>query len=133
MITELAKDTRLNFFSRLHPANILAVGTAVLLAFAQKGGKGALILWPLFGTVNQLLAALALLVITLYLYRRKANVFYVFLPFLFMVSMTGWAMVYNIEKFLSQHLWHLFIIGIFIFLLEVWMIVESLKVMGRRE
>lgn len=37
--------------------SLIAVGTALLLAFATgAGGKGALKLWPLFGAVNQTLA-----------------------------------------------------------------------------
>ena len=47
------------------------VGSALLLAFATgASGKGALKLWPLFGAVNQTLAALALIIITLYLKAR---------------------------------------------------------------
>ena len=47
------------------------MGTALILAFATgASGNGAMKLWPLFGAVNQTLAALALIVITLYLKAR---------------------------------------------------------------
>jgi carbon starvation protein len=54
-----------------HPATLLAVTTAFLLAFYNGSGNGALVLWPLFGSVNQLLAGLALMVITAYLASKK--------------------------------------------------------------
>ena len=54
-----------------HHFTSIAVGSALILAFATGAdGKGALELWPLFGAVNQTLAALALIIITLYLKAR---------------------------------------------------------------
>ncbi len=54
-----------------HHFTSIAVGSALILAFATGAdGKGALKLWPLFGAVNQTLAALALIIITLYLKAR---------------------------------------------------------------
>ena len=44
----------------------------MLLAFATgANGAGALKLWPLFGAVNQTLAALSLIIVTLYLKSRS--------------------------------------------------------------
>ena len=126
VISELAQGSRLNFLSYRHPATLVAVLSALALAFAQKGGKGAMILWPLFGTVNQLLAGLALLVITVYLVKRKVNAIYTFIPFLFMTVMTGWALLLNIRNFYHTHIWHLFSIGLGVFFLEIWMIGESI-------
>jgi len=126
VISELAQGSRLNFLSYRHPATLVAVLSALALAFAQKGGKGAMILWPLFGTVNQLLAGLALLVITVYLVKRKINAIYTFIPFLFMTVMTGWALLLNIRNFYHTHIWHLFSIGLGVFFLETWMIGESI-------
>lgn len=52
-------------------ATCVVVLAACALAFAKPGAKGALILWPLFGSLNQLVAGLALGVITVYLYKQK--------------------------------------------------------------
>ncbi len=112
-------------------ATFLAVFTAFLLAFAQKGGKGALILWPLFGTVNQLLAGLALLVATVYLARLKKPIWFAALPMIFMIFMTGWAMILNIEKFARTHNTLLLTIGVIVFLLEIWMIIEAVIALGK--
>ncbi|HIE43488.1 MAG TPA: carbon starvation protein A [Candidatus Omnitrophica bacterium] len=128
-ISELTSNTQLHFLSYRHPATAFAVVTAMLLAFAQKGGKGALILWPLFGTVNQLLAGLALLVVTVYLYKRKKSIVYTVSPMIFMIVMTGWAMISNIQSFFKDGRYHLFIIGLMVLVLEIWMIIESLIMM----
>ncbi len=130
VIAEIFQGTPVKVFTQRHPATLLAVLTALFLAFIQKGGKGALILWPLFGTVNQLLAGLALLVITVYLYRRGISPWVAFLPFLFMIVMTGWALLLNLRNFWGKSP-HLFFIGLVIFLLELWMIGESVAAMRK--
>ncbi|BBD07479.1 carbon starvation protein A [Desulfovibrio ferrophilus] len=115
-------------------ATLVAVGTAALLCFHDGTSigavkKGALALWPLFGTVNQLMAAMALLVITVYLARKKVRTVFTAVPLVFMVAMTGWAMVYNLNNFMAKQNWMLFGIGLAVFLLEIWMIIESVIVL----
>ncbi len=83
---------------------VFALVSAAILAFATgASGQGALTLWPLFGAVNQLLAALALLVITLYL-KRKGGLKYLVtaLPCLFMLVMTLWAVIVNERNFIAD-------------------------------
>lgn len=43
----------------------------------------------------------------------------------FMLVMTGWAMVMNIQQFYQEQNWLLVFIGLVVFILEVWMLVES--------
>jgi carbon starvation protein len=111
--------------AKKHPATLIAVGTALFLAFYNGSGKGALTLWPLFGATNQLLAGLALLVVTIYLARKKVSIAYTAIPMFFMIFMTGWAMILNIQKFYSTSKWLLLGIGLAVFVLEIWMIIES--------
>jgi carbon starvation protein len=104
---------------------MIAVGSALLLAFYNGSGKGAMTLWPLFGCTNQLLAALSLLVVTVYLAHKKYPVIYTMIPMLLMVVLTGWAMYYTIAKFYHDKNWLLLFIGLIIVVLEIWMIIES--------
>ncbi len=62
----------------------LATGISVAggLLFAFSGGAGAL--WPLFGSVNQLLAAIALLAVTVWLMKTRQASLFVRLPMFFM-------------------------------------------------
>jgi len=139
VITELSASLRLKPLTNKHAATAVAVLSAGVLALADGEGKGGLLLWPLFGATNQLLAALSLLVITIYLAKRAKPVVYTLVPFFFMVVMTGWAMAFQLQKFLNdftrgQGNLHLLIISSTIVLLEIWMIAEAAVVLkkGRR-
>jgi len=126
IISELARAVRLPWLGRRHPATALAVLSALWLAFqGGSGGKGALILWPVFGAMNQLLAGLALLVITVWLARNHKPLWITVLPMLFMLGMTGWAMVISIQQFHAQNNRLLLVISVITLLLEGWMLAES--------
>jgi carbon starvation protein len=127
VITELSASYRSRIFASRHRATALAVVTAALLALSQGGGRGGLILWPLFGTANQLLAALSLLVLSVYLLKKRIRALYTLIPMVFMIAVTGWAMVINLQEFVLGGDWHLAIIGGLILLLEIWMIVEAVS------
>ena len=131
IISEFSAAHNVKFFQNRYAATTVAVVTAAGLAFYDGSGKGALKLWPLFGTVNQLLAALALLLLTVYFVRNKKPVLISLLPFLFMVVMTGWAMLLNIGQYFSEGNWLLFVIGLIVFVLEIWMIIESVVVLKK--
>jgi carbon starvation protein len=98
------------------------------LAFATGAdGKGALKLWPLFGAVNQTLAALALIIITLYLKARGGLKWMVAgLPAIFMSVMTIWAVIMNQVKFGATHNMLLQVINIVILFIALWIVVEGL-------
>lgn len=49
--------------------------------------------WTLFGASNQLLAALTLLAITVWLHQRRQHVAFTLIPMLFVLSITLWALV----------------------------------------
>lgn len=131
VISELATVYKFPKLTGRHPATMIAVITAFILAFYNGSGKGALILWPLVGTVNQLLSSLALLVITIYLAKKKISTVYTIIPMIFMAIMTGWAMVLNLEEFFTTSNWLLFFIGLAVFFLEIWMMIECVVVMKK--
>ncbi len=130
VISELANDLHIPFMTNRWTATTFAVLTAAGLAFATgANGSGAMILWPLFGSANQLLAALALLVITLYL-RKKGGFKYMVtaIPCLIMLVITSWSMIENEKEYLAQKNWLLLIIGAGISLLAIWMTIEAMIV-----
>jgi len=131
IVSELSIVCGVPTLGRGHPATLIAVITAFFLAFYNGSGKGALTLWPLFGSVNQLLAGLALLVITAYLAHKKIPLRYTMIPMLFMLIITGWAMIINMGIFYMESNWLLFFIGFVVFVLEIWMVAESVLVLQR--
>lgn len=127
VVGELGESFNVKIVNDRYIGSAIVIVCAGLLAFSgEGGGKGAMILWPLFGTVNQLLAGLALLIITIYLIKKGKPSFYAWIPMVFMVIMTGWAMVYNVKNFIISKNWLLVVIGVIILLLEIWMIIESI-------
>ncbi|MBN2137252.1 MAG: carbon starvation protein A [Sedimentisphaerales bacterium] len=131
VVSEMATNLRIPLLPNRWIATTFVVITAAALAFATgANGTGAMILWPLFGSANQLLGALALLVITLYLKRKGGLKFIVTgIPCLIMLVITNWAMVKNEINFLAKEdplqKWLLVIIGAGIFVLAMWMTIET--------
>jgi carbon starvation protein len=106
VIGELGNRIRLPAMNNRWVATTLAVVTAAALAFSTGwSGKGAQKLWPMFGALNQTLAALALLIVTVYLKRKGGLKFLVTgLPCLFMLVMTLWSMGILEARFIGQHM-----------------------------
>jgi len=70
---------------------LTALAPLALILLAQEGGY--LVFWTLFGAANQLLAALSLLAITMWLHQRRMRIAFTLLPMLFILSITLWALV----------------------------------------
>ena len=128
VIGELGQGLKLNFLTNRYTATAVAVGSALILAFATgASGKGALALWPLFGAVNQTLAALALIIITLYLKAKGGWKWLVAgVPAVFMSIMTIWAVVLNQFKFGTAHNLLLEVVNLIILVIAVWILIEGL-------
>ncbi len=127
VVGELGSSINLLSLNNRWVGTAVAVVTALILAFATGAdGKGALKLWPLFGAVNQTLAALALIIITLYLKARGGLKWMVAgLPAIFMSMMTIWAVIMNQVKFGAAHNMLLQVINIIILFIAVWIVVEG--------
>ncbi|UDQ96785.1 carbon starvation protein A [Lentisphaerota bacterium WC36G] len=125
IVGELAMTAKMPFLAKKHPATLIAVGSALGLAFVDGTGKGAAALWPLFGSLNQLLSGLALLVLTIYLASRKKNYWLCAVPMVFMFVMTFWAMEIKITDFYSKNNYLLLAISVIIIIFQIWMMIES--------
>jgi carbon starvation protein len=100
---------KINWMQKAAPATLLAVASCLLLAFGSGGdGSGGLLIWPLFGTTNQLLAGLTLLVITVMLARLGRPMYVTLVPLLFLLVMTVLALLIQLKGFYEQANWFLF-------------------------
>ncbi|EDX89022.1 carbon starvation protein A [Alcanivorax sp. DG881] len=97
------------WMTRPLPATLLAVLSCLLLAFGAGGadGSGGLLIWPLFGTTNQLLAGLTLLVITIMLVKRGRPAIYTLAPLVFLLVMTLFALLMQLKSFYEKQDWFL--------------------------
>ena len=135
IVRELAKGINVKSLST-QPATLIAVGVAALLCFHDGFSiialkRSSLSLWPLFGVTNQLLATLALFAITVYLAKRNISIKFTLIPAVFMLFVTGWGSIANIQKFLSGDKTFLLVISLISFLLEIWIIFEAFLTLKR--
>ncbi|MBE0637113.1 MAG: carbon starvation protein A [Bacteroidales bacterium] len=111
-------------------ATAIVIISAAILAFVTgTDGKGALMLWPLFGIINQVLAALALVVLTVYL-KKKGGLRWIItaIPAVFMGFNTLWAALLNQISWDKQHNWLLLAVNAVIIILSFWVIIEGVLI-----
>ena len=106
----------------------VVTGGAIALVPGPAGpGSGGLILWPLFGATNQLLAGLAFMVLVFFLLRRNLPVWFAIPPMILMLIMPGWAMLHQIQyDFWPNRSWLLLVFGGAILALQIWMVIEAI-------
>lgn len=141
VIQELAATIHIKPLTNKYAATGLAVFlggmVAMMPANATAGpGSGGLILWPLFGATNQLLAGLAFMVIVFYLRRRNKPIIFALVPMIVMLIMPAWAMLWNMFNgetgwYFNPEKQHLFLFGIAVIGLQIWMMVEGLLVWSK--
>jgi len=143
-LTTLDSATRLLRFNieeigeslRLRPnrylASTIAAGAIAFFAFYEIEGRAAgLALWQLFGSTNQLLAGLALLVVALYLIQRRRRSLPYLLPMVFMMASTLVAMAVKLADFHREGQTVLLVVGGCITLIAVWLVVEAFLALRR--
>jgi carbon starvation protein len=113
-------------------ASFIAVASAFALMISSDGGKGGLKIWPLFGATNQMLAALTLILISLYLIKKKRNAWPFIIPTIFISIITTGGLVLNITRFLSAQNIFLAALAIFLFLTQCWILVESFLILKNK-
>ena len=127
VLTELFTGLNIQAFANRYFSTAVAVILAALLAFSSGGsGKGALALWPMFGAVNQVLAALVLTIITVYLKQRGSLWIISGIPALFMACMTVWAIIVNEGMYLDKGQTLLAVLNIVVLGCAIWVIAEGL-------
>lgn len=135
IINELGVEYDVKPLKKLHLSTFIAVGASAALVLIPEGprglGSGGYLLWPLFGTSNQLLAAISLLIVTIWLKRNGRPIIYTLLPLIFLLFMTLWAMTEQVLFDWSG--WGetdsnilLFVFGAVILGFAVWIILEAI-------
>ncbi|HXV63338.1 MAG TPA: carbon starvation protein A [Vicinamibacteria bacterium] len=125
-IEEVAETIRLPFLGNRYLATSVAVAAIGFFALLEIDGRPAgVALWAVFGTTNQVLAALTLLTVTIYLFARKKNYLYTLVPMAFMLVTTLVAMIANVKRFYLEGNYLLLGVGSSVLVLAVWLVVEG--------
>ena len=116
-------------------ATLIAVACCLLLAFGAGGssGSGGMIIWPLFGSTNQILASLTLLVISVMLIKMGRPARYTLVPMLFVLVMAFFAGILKLQEYYSAGNWLLVTLDIIVLvvcvlvMLEAWTVIKAQK------
>jgi len=118
-------------------ATVVAVGSCLALAFGAGGasGSGGLTIWPLFGSTNQILAGLTLLVLSVMLIKLGRPARYTLIPMVFVLITSSWAAVLKLIEWYQAGNWLLVTIDIVVLVTSVMVILEAASVISsyRRE
>lgn len=113
-------------------ATIIAVGCALGLTFSMGlDGSGGMLIWPLFGTTNQLMAGLTLSVVVIILTQLRRPTWPVLIPLVFVTFMSLWAAVLQVRTFLEAGNWLLLVLDVIIICCAIWVIVEAFTAISK--
>lgn len=135
IINELGEEYEVKPLTKLHTSTLIAVGASAALVLLPEGprglGSGGYLLWPLFGTSNQLLAGISLLLVSIWLKRNGRSIVYTLVPMIFLLIMTLWAMSKQVIFDWSGYgetdgNMLLFIFGAIILGFTIWIILEAI-------
>ncbi|MET3696595.1 carbon starvation protein CstA [Bacillus oleivorans] len=141
IIAEIGEEYNFKAITTKHSATTIAVVASAALTLLPKGpngfGSGGYLLWPLFGTSNQLLAGISLLLIAIWLKRLGRNYMPAFIPMAFLMFMTLWAMISQVFTTWmpfggSNANWLLFIFGAIILVFAFWILITAVSVLSKK-
>ena len=114
-------------------ATLIAVTCCLLLAFGAGGasGSGGLIIWPLFGSTNQILAGLTLLVISVMLMKYGRPARYTMIPMVFVLVTSSWAALIKLQEFYEAGNWLLVTIDVVVVITTLLVILEAASVIAK--
>ncbi|AWW30458.1 carbon starvation protein A [Echinicola strongylocentroti] len=105
----------------------LSTGIVVILSILLISSGGFTTLWPIFGSANQLLAALALLAVAVWLIKKRVNATFVVIPMFFMFTVTLTSLgIFAWKNFMDQA-YVLSIIAGGLFVLSIVLIILAKK------
>ncbi len=140
--TRLARYSFQEFFETSKTKNEKSIlknrfaSTAITVAFglALTFSGHTMTLWPVFGSANQLLAALALLAVTVWVSNLKLNYLFTLIPMIFMfgVTLSALAMLFY-NNLINNNNFVLSIISIILFVLAVLLGAKAYQVLSNNK
>ena len=133
IITEIGAAIKFSLLQNKYIATFCAVVPAIILTMWSISDpvtgsmkQTAWVLWPIFGASNQMLAALTLMILTLYFWQRKKPVLPLFIPMIFIMFITFTSLLIKAQAFYAQGNILLLAINLIMVLLIIWMVLEGI-------
>lgn len=138
ILAELGIALKISVLKNRYIATFAALIPAMLLVFTnvQDPSTGTIkemgwILWPIFGASNQMLAALTLMVLTLYFWDKQKPVLPLFIPMVFIMVVTIISLWTTSVEFFKLNVF-LFSLNMILLLLIIWMVAEGILLLISR-
>ena len=133
ILNEFGKASKIHFLSNRFLATIVAVVPAMMMAFwnitdpySGEARQAGWILWPIFGASNQMLAALTLMVLTIYYWQKRKSILPLFIPMIIVMLIALSALVVNALTFFRNNN-ILFFLTLMLIALILWMVYEGIN------
>ena len=133
IITEIGAAIKFSPLQNKYIATFCAVVPAIILTMWSISDpvtgsmkQTAWVLWPIFGASNQMLAALTLMILTLYFWQRKKPVLPLLIPMIFIMFITFTSLRIKAQAFYVQGNILLLAINLIMVLLIIWMVLEGI-------
>ncbi|RXF02391.1 carbon starvation protein A [Pseudoalteromonas sp. PS5] len=133
IIQEWGEIYNIKFLNNGIIATLFAVGCCLLLAFGAGGtsGSGGMVIWPLFGSTNQILASLTLLVISVYLIKLGRPAKYTLIPMVFVLVMAFFAGVIKLGEYYQKGNWLLVVLDVIVLVVSILVMLEAWSVISK--
>ncbi|MGJ9458620.1 carbon starvation CstA family protein [Oceanobacillus sp. CF4.6] len=140
IIAELGVEYKVPALTKTHVATTIAVVSSAALVLIPEGpngfGSGGYLIWPLFGTANQLLAGISLMLIAIWLKRLGRNYAVALIPMIFLMFMTMYAMfqqvIFEWSWFGNNSSTLLFVLGAIIFVFAIWISLTAFSALTKK-
>ena len=140
IINELGLALKIKFFTNKYAATALAVIPAIVLALwsvpdpvTGELKQAGWVLWAIFGARNQMLAALTLMVLTLYFKKLKKPILPLLIPMIFIMCITIISLVLKTVDFIASGNYLLTSLNTLLIVLIFWMITEGFLLIKNRK
>ena len=131
ILMEIGDTSHITLLQNRYTATLIAILPALALTLWNVTDpvsgtllKAGWVLWPIFGASNQMLAALTLMMVSIYFWRKNKTVLPLILPFLFLSVTTIASLLTHAMSFMGNNRL-LFVIVAILLLLTLWMLYEG--------
>ena len=131
ILTEVAQTIDIPLLKNRYIATLVAILPALALTLwnvadpvSGESTQAGWVLWPIFGASNQMLAALTLMMLSIYFWKKNKPVLPLIIPFIFITITTLTSLAVNAQSFVGNNRLLLVIDGILATLI-LWMLYEG--------
>lgn len=131
IIQEWGDIFNIKFLRGKYVATGLAVGSCLILCFlGGSSGSGGLLIWPLFGATNQILASLTLLVISVFLIKLGRPAKFTLIPMVFIIIAAFWAGCIQLISYVKDENWLLVGLDLMVLAVSILVMLEAISVIS---